>query len=52
MSEAEEQVRFICKKCGAESPIGIGYVLWPGEAPQRATPAPDCPGPHLADPDA
>jgi len=38
---------YICKECGAESPPGIGYVLRSWEKPERDTPAPGCPNPHL-----
>lgn len=33
---------YICKRCGAESPVGIGYA---GQ-PDVDEPAPDCPNPH------
>lgn len=37
--------RYICKKCGAESPTGIGYVVADG---QKQFPRPEmgCPNPH------
>jgi len=38
---------YVCKECGAESPPGIGYVLRSWEKPERDTPAPGCPNPHL-----
>lgn len=34
---------FICKRCGAESPTGIGYAATAAEVD---TPAADCPNPH------
>jgi hypothetical protein len=36
---------YICKNCGAESPVGIGYV---GE-PERPEPIEDCEHPHVVD---
>lgn len=36
--------RYICKRCGAESPMGIGYAHT-GEGPLPA-PDPACPNPH------
>jgi hypothetical protein len=38
---------YLCKTCGAASPIGIGYA----GAPDRDQPDPDCIGPHAL-PDA
>lgn len=37
--------RFICKRCGAESPAGIGYANH-GSGPLPA-PDPACPNPHM-----
>lgn len=36
---------YLCKRCGAESPVGIGYAGTP-DVPE---PAPGCPNPHAAD---
>lgn len=33
---------YLCKRCGAASPVGIGYA----GTPDAETPAPGCPGPH------
>jgi hypothetical protein len=45
---AEPSHRFQCKRCGAESPVGIGYALAPDAEPGAMAPAPDCPNPHVA----
>jgi hypothetical protein len=56
-TEATElPARYVCKKCGAESPAGIGYVVHSAEGNHELsmnpiTPDPDCPNPHLLDPD-
>jgi hypothetical protein len=34
---------FICKRCGAESPVGIGYAA---TQPEAGAPKADCPNPH------
>jgi hypothetical protein len=36
--------RYLCKRCGAESPTGIGYACT--TAGPLPAPAPDCPHPH------
>lgn len=41
----EDEVPFICKKCGARSPIGIGYVA-DGQT-GFPDPDPNCPNEHL-----
>ena len=39
--------RFLCKLCGAESPVGVGYVVtMPGVLP---APDPACPNHHAYD---
>lgn len=43
-TEEVTEARFICKQCGAESPVGIGYVAH-GEGPFPAA-APGCPNYH------
>lgn len=43
-------MRYICKKCGAESPAGIGYASWPNynhTLSMGVRPDPACPNPHL-----
>lgn len=38
-------LRYVCKRCGAESPAGIGYVA----TVVAPVPAAGCPGPHLVE---
>lgn len=37
-------MRFVCKRCGAQSPHGIGYI-GPDDGP-LPEPDPDCPNQH------
>jgi hypothetical protein len=45
-SVAEPPVHFICKRCGAATAPGIGYV---SDTPGPWYPAPTCPENHLSD---
>lgn len=44
MTAARVFTDYVCKGCGAESPVGIGY--W-GSPPDVAAPAPGCEHPHV-----
>lgn len=39
---APEPTNYLCKTCGAESPVGVGYF----GSPDAPHPAAGCPGPH------
>jgi hypothetical protein len=45
MTREESPARYVCKRCGGESPAGIGYVCHTfGPLP---SPAAQCPNPHV-----
>jgi hypothetical protein len=39
--------RYVCKGCGAETPVGIGYVAGSGRV-SFPDPRPGCPNPHVS----
>lgn len=44
--EEGEPLPYVCKRCGAQSPPGIGYVA-DGQT-EFPAPEPGCPNPHVA----